>query len=72
MNYITQKSIILLKPYLKKSKHLLKKIFKKEYREFFRHKLEYSDQSHYQYKKFDPLSKVLYEIFHITILLFLT
>jgi asparagine synthase (glutamine-hydrolysing) len=68
MNYITQKSIILLKPYLKKSKHLLKKIFKKEYREFFRHKLEYSDQSHYQYKKFDPLSKVLYEIFHITIL----
>jgi asparagine synthase (glutamine-hydrolysing) len=68
INYITQKSIILLKPYLKNLKDLLKIIFKKQDREFFRHKLEYSDQSHYQFKKLDPLSKILYEIFHITIL----
>jgi asparagine synthase (glutamine-hydrolysing) len=68
MNYLIQKSIMLCRPYLKKSKDLLKKIIKKKDQEFFRHKLEYSDQSHYQFKKFDPLSKVLYEIFHITIL----
>ncbi len=68
INFIKQKLITLLRPYFRKSKNLLKTILKKEDLEFLRYKLEYPDQSHYQFKKLDPLSKDLYEIFHVTIL----
>ena len=68
INFIKQKLITLLRPYFRKSKDLLKTILKKQDMEFLRYKLEYSDQSHYQFKKLDPLSKDLYEIFHITTL----
>jgi asparagine synthase (glutamine-hydrolysing) len=68
MSYIIQKLIILLKPNLINFKCLLKKIFTKKDQEFLRYKLEYPDQSHHQFKKFDLFSKVLYEIFHVTTL----
>ncbi|MDB4154681.1 asparagine synthase (glutamine-hydrolyzing) [Candidatus Pelagibacter sp.] len=68
INFIKKRLIMLLKPYLTKSKELLKTLIKKQDLELMRYKLEYSDQSHYQFKKLDPLSQDLYEIFHITIL----
>ena len=68
INFIKKKFIILLKSYLKKPWRLLKTLLGKQDFEFLRYKLEYTDQSHYQFKKLDPLSKELYEIFHITIL----
>ena len=36
--------------------------------DFVRYKLKYADQSHPQFKKLDPLSQSLYELFHITVL----
>ena len=68
MNFIKKKISILLKFLLTKPWRFLKVILGKQDFEFLRYKLEYSDQSHYQFKKLDPLSKELYEIFHITIL----
>lgn len=68
INFIKQKLITLLRPYYRKSKNLLKYLLKKEDLEFLRYKLEYTDQSHPQFKKLDPLTKNLYEIFHITVL----
>ena len=68
INFIKQKLIVLLKPFFRKSVDLLNILFKKKDLEFLRYKLEYSDKSHYQFKKLDPLSKDLYEVFHITVL----
>lgn len=68
MNFIKQKLIIYLKSSLGKSKNLFKTLIGKQDMEFIKYKLEYSDQSHCQFKKLDPLSQDLYEIFHITIL----
>jgi len=66
--YIKKKLIALFNSHFKKSKNFLKVMFKKQDLEFIRYKLEYSDKSHYNFKKLDSLSKNLYEIFHITIL----
>lgn len=68
MNFIKQKLIIYLRNYLKKSVGLFRSLLGKLDLEFLMYKLTYPDQSHYQFKKLDPLSKNLYEIFHITIL----
>jgi asparagine synthase (glutamine-hydrolysing) len=68
MNFIKQKLIMLFKPYFRKSEDILKILFRKKDLEFLRYKLEYSDQSHHQFKKLDPLSQDLYEVFHVTIL----
>ena len=68
MNFIKQKLIIYLKYCLKKPKDLFRSLLGKLDLEFLMYKLTYPDQSHYQFKKLDPLSKNLYEIFHITIL----
>ena len=68
INFIKQKLIIFLKPYFTKSKSIIKYLLGKQELEFLRYKLEYNDQSHPQFQKLDPLSKDLYEIFHITTL----
>lgn len=68
INHFKQKLIIFLKSYLRKPVNLFKNIFVKRDWEFLRYKLEFKDQSHFQFKKLDPLSKDLYEIFHLTIL----
>jgi asparagine synthase (glutamine-hydrolysing) len=68
MNFVKQKLIMLLKPYLRKSSDLLKILLGKKDLEFLTYKLEYSDKSHHQFKKLDPLSQDLYEVFHITVL----
>ena len=68
INHIKQKLIIFLKSYLRKPVNLFKNIFAKRDWEFLRYKLEFQDKSHFQFKKLDPLSKNLYEIFHVTIL----
>jgi len=68
MNFIKKKLEIFLRNHLRKPWEILKTLLGKQDLEFLRYKLEYPDQSHHQFKKLDPLSKDLYEIFHITIL----
>jgi len=43
-------------------------VFSKTNWDLIRHKLEYADQQHSEFKNFDSLTKSLYEIFHVTIL----
>lgn len=47
---------------------LLKTLLGKRKFEFIQYKLTYADQMHQAYKNFDPFTKNLYEIFHVTIL----
>ena len=68
INFVKQKLGLYLTPFLVTSKSILKYLLGKQDLDFLRYKLEYSDQSHNQFKKLDPLSKDLYEIFHITTL----
>ena len=68
INFIKKRLFIFLKFYLRKPWGLLKTLLRKQDLEFLMYKLVYSDQAHHQFKKLDPLSKDLYEIFHITIL----
>tara|TARA_Y200000002_G_scaffold379883_1_gene390135 strand:- start:16932 stop:18818 length:1887 start_codon:yes stop_codon:yes gene_type:complete len=68
INYLRQKIIEFLKSHLRKPRDFLKNIFSKNDWEFIRYKLKFDDQSNYQFKKLDPLSKSLYEVFHITVL----
>ena len=68
INYIKQKFLIHLKYFLKKKKDFLKALIGKKHLEFLRYKFEYSDQFHPKFKKLDPLTQDLYEIFHVTIL----
>ena len=68
MNYFKLKFIESLKSHLRKPRDYLKAIIGKADWEFIQYKLEYNDQSHPQFKKLDPLSRDLYEIFHITVL----
>ena len=68
INFIKKKLIFFLEPYLKKSKNFIKSLIGKQELEFIRYKLEFSDQSHHQFKRLDPLSQDLYELFHITTL----
>jgi len=68
INFYKKKIIDFLSSHLKKPKEFLKYLLGKNEWEFIQYKLEYVDQSHPQFKKLDPLSKDLYEIFHITIL----
>ena len=67
-NYIKQKFLIYLKFFFKKKKDFLKALVGKKNLEFLRYKFEFSDQFHPNFKKLDPLSQDLYEIFHVTIL----
>ncbi len=68
LNFLKKKMIEFVKLSLRKPRNYLKSFLGKNDWEFLRYKLEYDDQSHFQYKKLDPLSKDLYEIFHITVL----
>ena len=68
INYFKKKFILLLRAYFKKSKDFLRPFLRQRDHEFLRYKLEHPDRSHYKFKELDPLSKDLYEIFHITIL----
>ncbi len=68
LNFMKKRIIEFVKLYLRKPRNYLKNFLGKNDWEFLRYKLEYDDQSHFQYKKLDPLSKDLYEIFHITVL----
>ena len=67
-NFFKKKSIEAMKSYLRKPRDYLKAILGKADWEFVRYKLEYNDQSHPNFKKLDPLSQNLYEIFHVTTL----
>lgn len=68
LNFFKKKIIETLKTHLRKPRDYLKATLGKADWEFVRYKLEYNDQSHPQFKKLDPLSQNLYEIFHITAL----
>lgn len=68
MNFIKKRLFMFLKSCAIKPWNILKTVLGKQDLEFLRYKLKYVDQSHYEFKKLDPLSKDLYEIFHITIL----
>ena len=65
---IKYRLIELINSNLKIPKDILKSILGKQEWELFNYKLNYSDQKHEQFKQLDPLSRKLYEIFHITIL----
>jgi len=65
LNFFKKKFIETLKTHLRKPRDYLKAILGKAEWEFVRYKLQYKDQSHPQFKKLDPLSQNLYEIFHI-------
>ena len=67
-DFLKKKLIEFLKSHLRKPKEYLETLFGRRDWEFIRYKLEYSDQNHSEFKKLDPLSKDLYEIFHITVL----
>ena len=68
INYINKKLFIFFYSYIRKPFSHLKSFFGKQNFEFLRYKLENLDQSHDKFKMFDPFTKDLYEIFHITIL----
>ena len=68
IDFLKQKLINFLKSHLRKPKDYLKGLLGRSDWEFIEYKLKYSDQSHYRFKQFDPLSQDLYEIFHITVL----
>ena len=68
INHIKYKFIHFLKSHLKEPKKFLEYILGSKDWEYFRYKLNYSDQSNPEFKKLDPLSQDLYETFHITIL----
>lgn len=74
INFIKKRLFLFLRSYLRKPWGLVKTLLGKQDLEFlmyklnYLYKLNYSDQSHHQFKKLDPLSKDLYEIFHITVL----
>ena len=67
INFHKQKLIKSLKPQLVKLIVFLKTLIGKDM-EFFRYRQENTDRSHPQFKKLDPLSQNLYEIFHRTTL----
>ena len=62
MNFIKKRLFMFLKSCAIKPWNILKTVLGKQDLEFLRYKLEYVDQSHYEFKKLDPLSKDLYEI----------
>ena len=64
LNFFKKKLFETLKTHLRKPRDYLKAILGKA-EEFVRYKLQHNDQSHPQFKKLDPLSQNLYEIFHI-------
>ena len=68
MVYIKKKIIEYLKSYLRKPRNFVNNLFSKNDWEFIKYKLEYDDQFHDQFKMLDPLSKSLYEVFHVTVL----
>lgn len=68
LNFIKHKLITIFNPYLKQSKQLIKTFLGKQDIEFLKYKLDYADKHHHNFKKLDPLSQDLYEIFHVTIL----
>ncbi len=68
MNHIKYKFVEFLNSNFKKPKKFLKYLLGSKDWEYFRYNLNYSDQSHPEFKKLDPLSQQLYETFHITIL----
>lgn len=68
LNFYKKKIIEFLKIYLRKPRDYLKAILRKVDWEFVRYKLEYVDKTHPNFNNLDPLSKDLYEIFHITVL----
>jgi len=68
LNFIKLRFIEYLKSNLKKPIKFLKIILGKHDWEYLRYKFNYSDETHPEFKKLDPLSKDLYEAFHVTIL----
>jgi asparagine synthase (glutamine-hydrolysing) len=68
LNFIKNRFVEYLKSNLKKPIYFLKNILEKKDWEYLRYKLNYSDKSHPEFKKLDPLSQDLYETFHVTIL----
>ena len=68
INFFKQKLIQFLKDHLREPREFIKNLLGKNDWEFIRYKLSYSDQLHPQFKQLDPLSKDLYEIFHVTVL----
>ena len=68
INFFKHKIIQFLKDHLRGPRKFIKNILGNNDWEFIRYKLSYSDQSHPQFKQLDPLSKDLYEIFHVTVL----
>ena len=67
INYFKKRFISSLKPQLMKSLIFLKTLIGKDM-EFAKYRIENNDGSHPQFKKLDPLSKNLFEIFHKTTL----
>ena len=68
INFFKKRFIEFLKSHLRRPKGYLMALLGKRDWEFVRYKLKYADQSHPQFKKLDPLSQSLYELFHITVL----
>ena len=68
IDFLKKKLIEFLKSHLRKPEKYLKTLLGRSDWEFVQYKLEYPDQNHSEFKKLDPLSKNLYEIFHITVL----
>ncbi len=67
INYLKKRFISSLKPQFMKSIIFLKTLIGKDM-EFAKYRIENNDGSHPQFKKLDPLSRNLYEIFHKTTL----
>ena len=66
--WLKQRLIEFLRTHASRARSLMNGVFSKTNWDLIRHKLEYADQQHSEFKNFDSLTKSLYEIFHVTIL----
>ena len=67
-NWVKNKVIELVRYGIRDRKDLLKFLIGKGTLELASYKLNYEDQARDEYKAFDPLTRELYEMFHVTIL----
>ena len=68
LNFLKIRFSEFLKSHLRRPKGYLMALLGKRDWDFVRFKQKFADQSHPQFKKLDPLSQSLYELFHITVL----
>ena len=68
INNTKYRLISYLKTHIKKQFKYFKAILDKNELEYLNYKMNFSDEYHPEFKKLDPLSKDLYQTFHVTIL----